>query len=61
MYLSVKESNSFGYNNLVVDMRMFEQVREQGIRTIFDASSLLQLPGAGGDKSLLAIQLSLQF
>lgn len=47
-----ERGNSFGYNNLVVDMRMFEQVREQGIRTIFDATHSCQLPGAGGDKSL---------
>lgn len=47
-----ERGNSFGYNNLVVDMRMFEQVREMGIRTIFDATHSCQLPGAGGDKSL---------
>ena len=47
-----ERGNSFGYNNLVVDMRMFDQVREMGIRTIFDATHSCQLPGAGGDKSL---------
>ena len=47
-----ERGNSFGYNNLVVDMRMFEQARELGIRTIFDATHSCQLPGAGGDKSL---------
>lgn len=47
-----ERGNSFGYNNLVVDMRMFEQAREMGIRTIFDATHSCQLPGAGGDKSL---------
>lgn len=47
-----ERGNSFGYNNLVVDMRMFEQVRQMGIRTIFDATHSCQLPGAGGDKSL---------
>ena len=47
-----ERGNSFGYNNLVVDMRMFEQARQMGIRTIFDATHACQLPGAGGDKSL---------
>ena len=46
-----ERGNSFGYNNLVVDMRMFEQVKQLGIRTIFDATHSCQLPGAGGDKS----------
>ncbi len=47
-----ERGNSFGYNNLVVDMRSFEQIRQLGIRTIFDATHSCQLPGAGGDKSL---------
>ncbi len=47
-----ERGNSFGYNNLVVDMRMFEQAHQMGIRTIFDATHSCQLPGAGGDKSL---------
>ena len=47
-----ERGNSFGYNNLVVDMRMFEQVKQLGARTIFDATHSCQMPGAGGDKSL---------
>jgi 2-dehydro-3-deoxyphosphooctonate aldolase (KDO 8-P synthase) len=47
-----ERGSSFGYNNLVVDMRSFEQIREFGIRTIFDATHSCQMPGAGGDKSL---------
>jgi 2-dehydro-3-deoxyphosphooctonate aldolase (KDO 8-P synthase) len=47
-----ERGNSFGYNNLVVDMRMFEQARQMGIRTIFDATHSCQMPGAGGDRSL---------
>lgn len=47
-----ERGNSFGYNNLVVDMRMFDQAKEMNIRTIFDATHSCQLPGAGGDKSL---------
>ena len=35
-----ERGNSFGYNNLVVDMRMFDQVKQLGIRTIFDAPIL---------------------
>jgi len=47
-----ERGNSFGYNNLVVDMRMFEQARQMGIRTVFDATHSCQMPGAGGDRSL---------
>ena len=47
-----ERGNSFGYNNLVVDMRMFEQARQMGIRTVFDATHSCQMPGAGGDHSL---------
>ena len=47
-----ERGSSFGYNNLVVDMRMFEQARQMGIRTIFDSTHACQMPGAGGDKSL---------
>jgi 2-dehydro-3-deoxyphosphooctonate aldolase (KDO 8-P synthase) len=38
---------SFGYNNLVVDMRSFPMVRELGWPVIFDVTHSLQLPGAG--------------
>jgi 2-dehydro-3-deoxyphosphooctonate aldolase (KDO 8-P synthase) len=38
---------SFGYNNLVVDMRAFPILRELGYPVIFDATHSLQLPGAG--------------
>jgi 2-dehydro-3-deoxyphosphooctonate aldolase (KDO 8-P synthase) len=38
---------SFGYNNLVVDMRAFPQLRELGCPVVFDATHSLQLPGAG--------------
>ena len=51
-FMACERGVSFGYNNLVVDMRMFEEAREMGIRTIFDATHSCQLPGAGGDKSL---------
>jgi 2-dehydro-3-deoxyphosphooctonate aldolase (KDO 8-P synthase) len=38
---------SFGYNNLVVDMRTFPILRELGYPVVFDVTHSLQLPGAG--------------
>ena len=38
---------SFGYGNLVVDMRVFEILHDHGIPVIFDVTHSLQLPGAG--------------
>lgn len=38
---------TFGYNNLVVDMRSFAMMREQNIHVIFDATHSTQLPGGG--------------
>ncbi len=38
---------TFGYNNLVVDMRGFAQLREAGLVTCFDATHSVQLPSAG--------------
>ena len=38
---------SFGYNNLVVDMRAFPMLRELGFPVVFDVTHSLQLPGAG--------------
>lgn len=42
---------SFGYHNLVVDMRALVAMRASGCPVIFDASHSVQLPGAGGDRS----------
>lgn len=42
---------SFGYNNLVADMRSLAILREFGYPICFDATHSVQLPGAGGDKS----------
>jgi 2-dehydro-3-deoxyphosphooctonate aldolase (KDO 8-P synthase) len=39
---------SFGYNNLVVDMRSFPIMKEFGVPIIFDATHSLQLPGGLG-------------
>jgi 2-dehydro-3-deoxyphosphooctonate aldolase (KDO 8-P synthase) len=38
---------SFGYNNLVVDVRAFPMLRQLGYPVIFDVTHSLQLPGAG--------------
>jgi 2-dehydro-3-deoxyphosphooctonate aldolase (KDO 8-P synthase) len=40
---------SFGYNNLVVDMRSFPIMSKFGVPVVFDATHSLQLPGGKGD------------
>jgi 2-dehydro-3-deoxyphosphooctonate aldolase (KDO 8-P synthase) len=42
---------SFGYNNLVSDMRSLAVMRETGCPVVFDATHSVQLPGGGGGKS----------
>ena len=42
---------SFGYGNLVVDMRAIQIIRDFGIPAIFDATHSVQMPGAGGKTS----------
>jgi len=42
---------SFGYHNLVVDMRAFAWMQRDGIPVIYDVTHSLQLPGAAGDSS----------
>src|ERR1700751_3629232 len=42
---------SFGYNNLVSDMRSLAIMRETGCPVVFDATHSVQLPGGKGDKS----------
>jgi 2-dehydro-3-deoxyphosphooctonate aldolase (KDO 8-P synthase) len=42
-----ERGTSFGYNNLVVDMRAFPILRELGYPVIFDVTHSLQLPGGG--------------
>ncbi len=42
---------SFGYNNLVADMRSLPLMRESGYPVVFDATHAVQLPGAGGTAS----------
>lgn len=47
-----ERGSSFGYNNLVVDMRGLVIMREMGCPVVFDATHSVQLPGGGGDRSL---------
>ena len=47
-----ERGSSFGYNNLVVDMRGLVIMRETGAPVVFDATHSVQLPGGGGDRSL---------
>ena len=42
---------SFGYNNLVSDMRSLVTLRLTGCPVVFDATHSVQLPGGQGDKS----------
>lgn len=42
---------SFGYNNLVSDMRSLAVMRETGCPVVFDATHSVQLPGGGGTVS----------
>jgi 2-dehydro-3-deoxyphosphooctonate aldolase (KDO 8-P synthase) len=46
-----ERGTTFGYQNLVVDMRSFAIMRQNGFPTVFDATHAVQLPGAGGGKS----------
>lgn len=46
-----ERGTSFGYNNLVVDMRSLPVLRGFGYPVIFDATHSVQLPGGGGTKS----------
>jgi 2-dehydro-3-deoxyphosphooctonate aldolase (KDO 8-P synthase) len=45
--LVTERGSSFGYHNLVVDMRAFPMMRGLGVPVVFDVTHSLQLPGAG--------------
>jgi 2-dehydro-3-deoxyphosphooctonate aldolase (KDO 8-P synthase) len=49
--LVTERGTSFGYNNLVVDMRGLPMLRELGYPVIFDVTHSLQLPGGGQDRT----------
>jgi 2-dehydro-3-deoxyphosphooctonate aldolase (KDO 8-P synthase) len=46
-----ERGSSFGYNNLVVDMRGLAVMRKFGCPVVFDATHSVQLPGAAGSGS----------
>ena len=46
--LITERGTSFGYNNLVVDMRALPMMRAIGYPVVFDATHSLQLPGGAG-------------
>ena len=49
--LVTERGTTFGYNNLVTDMRSIPFMRTFGAPVVFDATHSVQLPGGGGDKS----------
>jgi 2-dehydro-3-deoxyphosphooctonate aldolase (KDO 8-P synthase) len=44
-----ERGTTFGYNNLVADLRSLYWIREAGYHVIFDATHSVQRPGGGGD------------
>ncbi len=49
--LLTERGTSFGYNNLVVDMRGLEIMKRSGFPVVFDATHSVQLPGKSGNAS----------
>ena len=59
-FLITERGTTFGYNNLVADMRSLPWIREQGVPVIFDATHSVQRPGGlggttGGDGALAPV------
>ncbi|GAB4217288.1 MAG: 3-deoxy-8-phosphooctulonate synthase [Rhodoferax sp.] len=50
-FLACERGASFGYNNLVSDMRSLAILRETGAPVVFDATHSVQLPGGQGSSS----------
>jgi 2-dehydro-3-deoxyphosphooctonate aldolase (KDO 8-P synthase) len=50
-FMACERGVSFGYNNLVSDMRSLAIMRETGAPVVFDATHSVQLPGAQGASS----------
>ena len=46
-----ERGTTFGYNNLIADMRSLYWMREAGYRVIFDATHSVQRPGGAGDST----------
>jgi 2-dehydro-3-deoxyphosphooctonate aldolase (KDO 8-P synthase) len=51
MILVTERGTTFGYNNLVADMRSIPIMKQFGCPVIFDATHSVQLPGGAGDRS----------
>jgi 2-dehydro-3-deoxyphosphooctonate aldolase (KDO 8-P synthase) len=49
--LLTERGTTFGYHNLVVDMRALPIMRQFGYPVVFDATHSVQLPGGGGTRS----------
>ena len=59
-YYITERGTTFGYHNLVVDMRGLASMRQAGHRVIFDATHSVQQPGGqgtstGGDRSMAPV------
>jgi 2-dehydro-3-deoxyphosphooctonate aldolase (KDO 8-P synthase) len=50
-FMACERGASFGYNNLVSDMRSLAIMRETGAPVVFDATHSVQLPGGQGNSS----------
>ncbi len=50
-FFFTERGTTFGYNNLVADMRSLAWIRAAGYRVIFDATHSVQRPGGAGDKT----------
>jgi 2-dehydro-3-deoxyphosphooctonate aldolase (KDO 8-P synthase) len=50
-FMACERGVSFGYNNLVSDMRSLAIMRETGCPVVFDATHSVQLPGGQGSTS----------
>lgn len=50
-FMACERGASFGYNNLVPDMRSLSIMRETGAPVVFDATHSVQLPGGNGTSS----------
>ncbi len=51
VFMACERGASFGYNNLVSDMRSLAIMRETGAPVVFDATHSVQLPGGQGTSS----------
>ncbi len=50
--LVTERGTTFGYNNLVSDMRAIPVLKQTGFPVVFDATHSVQQPGAGGDRTI---------